>query len=233
MPSGEIESIGEFWKESHVAVQQILATEPAEGVVSVLDSYAIPATATLILLFFLLMFPMLANGLFSTAASLFNTKRLLLVEESSSMKSNREILLLFWILVLSFIAAGTLTRFLLYAACIMLFLLLRRGCLAILGWVNKTSVFKTIDGFYHSYFSIWGATVFLAAIINVAIPSLGLQNMAVFVGSTAILALAGFIISGYQLIISNGFSLSFWILYLCTLEILPLIIFMHYICLMR
>ena len=133
MPSGEIESIGEFWKESHVAVQQILATEPAEGVVSVLDSYAIPATATLILLFFLLMFPMLANGLFSTAASLFNTKRLLLVEESSSMKSNREILLLFWILVLSFIAAGTLTRFLLYAACIMLFLLLRRGCLAILG----------------------------------------------------------------------------------------------------
>lgn len=233
MPNGEIESIGEFWKESHVAVQQILAAEPVEGSVSALDYYAVPVTAALILLFFLLMFPMLSSGLFSTAASLFSTKRLLLVEDSSSMKSNREILLFFWVLILSFIAADTLIRFLLYTACVLLFLLLRRGCLAILGWVNRTSVFRTLDGFYHSYFSIWGATVFLAAAVHAAIPAIGLQNMALFVGTTAILALAGFIVSGYQLIISNGFSLSFWILYLCTLEILPLIIFMHYICLAR
>ena len=233
MPNGEIESIGEFWKESHVAVQQILAAEPAEGSVSALDYYAVPVTAALILLFFLLMFPMLSSGLFSTAASLFSTKRLLLVEDSSSMKSNREILLFFWVLILSFIAADTLIRFLLYTACVLLFLLLRRGCLTVLGWVNRTSVFRTLDGFYHSYFSIWGATVFLAAVVHAAIPAIGLQNMALFVGATAILALAGFIISGYQLIISNGFSLSFWILYLCTLEILPLIIFMHYICLAR
>ncbi|MEG2849274.1 MAG: DUF4271 domain-containing protein, partial [Bacteroidales bacterium] len=38
-----------------------------------------------------------------------------------------------------------------------------------------------------------------------------------------------YFIRGYQLIIANGFSKFFYISYLCTLEILPLIILAHLI----
>ena len=227
MSSAEIDNIRQIWKESYIALQDVITENPVNDTAY---SHAVPAIASIILLAFLFAFPILTNGFFSAAGAVFNTKKLLIIEDSAQIKTNREIALLFLIVLLSFIVSGgAVTLFFYFAAVTALFMLMRHCCFALLNWLHKTHIFKQLNGFYHSYFTVWCATALLGALIYFIVPSIGYRNIIIFTGATAVLSLFGFIVNGYQLIISNGFSHSFWILYLCTLEILPLIVFMHLI----
>ena len=126
MSSAEIDNIRQIWKESYIALQDVITENPVNDTAY---SHAVPAIASIILLAFLFAFPILTNGFFSAAGAVFNTKKLLIIEDSAQIKTNREIALLFLIVLLSFIVSGgAVTLFFYFAAGTALFMLMRHCC---------------------------------------------------------------------------------------------------------
>ena len=229
MQGAGIENIQQIWKESHIALQSIVTAEPPEAGYPV----SVPIIASVLLLALLYGFPILTSGFISAAEALFRRKKLSLIEHSSGQKTNREITLLFIIVLFSFISSnGQTLPFFYFFLGILLFLFIRLCIFLLLDWIGKSQTFKELNGYFHNYFIILCTVSLIGSLLCLLFPGLNVRWVTYTVEALSAAILTGFFISGYQLIISNGFSHSFWILYLCTLEILPLIVFMH-ICLVR
>ena len=201
------------------------------------DSLAQLAAFVLVLLFFMVACRRILEGMYYTAGALLNLKNQLIIENQSNPKSSRDTLLLFSLLLAAFVLSGYLARhpapgherpfylnFLLTLAVAGGYLLFKLIFLAVLDWVNRSSVFKTLFKAGHTYV-IWGillaAAGFLVYTVFPVLPAGFLRLYAAVCACTAFLL---YLIRGYQLIIANRFSHFFWILYLCTLEVLPILI---------
>lgn len=231
----------EAWPESYIAFDNMAADRAIE-VLPLADTISNVCIVAGIIAMFLFAFGRIAEGLYAVAVSVFDYKRLVSIERQANLYTSRNALLVFSIVVSSFIFANYNEHyplldndfniginFLLCLASVAGYFMLRYFLFRIFGWTNRNSIFKYLNRFYYTH-AIMGIVlstlVFLAYMIFPAIaPGIIIASIMAMVSIT----LFTYFIRGYQIIISNGFSHFFWILYLCTLEILPLLVIGHII----
>ncbi|MCI1778448.1 MAG: DUF4271 domain-containing protein [Bacteroidales bacterium] len=184
----------------------------------------------LIAFFFIAAFSKITEGAVLLFSSVHKLKKVLAIDKNVNDRSCRNFLLFFVILLSGFLA-GRFVNFgetppymvsiYIFAICA-IFLTVRLLILKLLGWVNSSPAFGVINRMGLSYFAL----IFSLALVITLIYVLFFRDVSVndlysyiFICTSVILII--YFIRVYQIIISNGFSIFFWILYLCTLEILP------------
>ena len=107
---------------------------------------------------------------------------------------------------------------------ILFYLILRWAVLKTLDYVNQTGVFSFINRTSRIYITISSVAVIVGAIINYMLHN-NVPNFFLFWGLVVMgIAWLLYIATVTKLLIKNKFSIFFYILYLCTLEILPVVL---------
>ena len=234
-------AIEKIWPESYDVLDTI-TSGTGDVILSFTDTVTNFGIVGLIIGFFLFAFARIADGLEIVMVSLFNYKELIKIEGQTNLFMSRNILLIFSLLVLAFMFSnsGLLyymnghkfsvgVTFALTLSIFILYFLARQILLSILNWVNKRNFFKYISRIYYTHltaaavFSIVGLTLFMI------FPQMGGPLLRYYLYPVLTLISVIYFIRCNKIIISNGFSNFFWILYLCTLEILPLVVLGHVI----
>ncbi|MBR4882264.1 MAG: DUF4271 domain-containing protein, partial [Bacteroidales bacterium] len=173
--------------------------------------------------------------------SLFNYKELVKIEGQTNLFMSRNILLAFSLLVLSFIFANSdISHHLghrypvgiIFAFSLALFagyFISRQIAFRMLDWVNRCSLFKHISRLYYTHLTLASIFSIVGLVLYMLFPYMGQALLRYYLFPVLSLILAVYFLRCYKIIISNGFSNFFWILYLCTLEILPLVVLGHVI----
>ncbi len=233
--------ITEAWPESRIAFNDMAADRAIE-VLSLADTVSNVCIVIGLIALFLFAFGRIADGLYAVAVSIFDYKRLLSIEHQANLYISRNTLLLFSIIVSSFIFANYNSHsslldnhfsiginFLLCLASVAVYFTLRYALFRILGWTNRCSIFKYLNRLYYTYSIMGIVLITLIFLVYMVFPSIPASGIIACIATVAAVTLCAYFIRGYQIIISNGFSHFFWILYLCTLEILPLLVIGHII----
>ena len=229
------------WPESYLAMDEVVDMGSTLHV-SFLDNISNFIIVFVILTLFTVAFMRIAEGLITSAISIFNYKRLLNIEQQNHLQNSRNTTLVFLLLISAFIFANfnaihpvlenpyfTGANFILAFGSMMLYLALRLMVAGITDWVNKHTIFRLLNKFYNTYLinsislSIAG---FLAFII---FENITFKHIAFYIAGCFIISNLLYYLRCYKIIISNGFSHFFLILYLCTLEILPQVVLAHLI----
>jgi len=199
-------SITEVWNGTKIstetAVQTPFKTEtPAE-------KYADMGIVIALIIFFLVATERIVEGLSRAFWASISVKRQTEIDEDLTLSVSRNITALFIIPTALFMASPTLEIFIWAIAICVVYLAVKYGIQAILDYVNQTTVFKFI-GRMGLNFMIMAAPVLMLARIN---PYLSIL---------CIIPAVMYLILASRIILKNNFSVFFYILYLCTLELLP------------
>ena len=233
-------SIQELWKESHIAIDEIVVP-PSSIILS--DPYRdIANFAIIIALVIYLIFAhrRIVAGLRDVLAATTNIKRLMSIETQSNMQVCRNTLFIFLTLCSSFVFANIAyaTRIVGYEytvpvkfagifCFIMLYFLLRKVSLHFLAWLNNKPVFRLADNFSHTYCCIWYILVLCSFFVIKSIPSAPMGTMRYCIIFSLLVVFIPYFYALNRIFLQKGVSHFFYILYLCTLEILPIAVLLH------
>jgi hypothetical protein len=235
---GVIENI---WPESY-NVLETLSAGTGDVVLSFADTVTNFGIVGLIIGFFLFAFGRIADGFEVVVVSLFNYKELVKIEGQTNLFMSRNILLAFSLLVLSFIFANSdISHYLgkhkypvgitfaLSLALFMGYFMARRIAFYVLNWVNRCNFFKHISRIYYTHLTLAAIFSIVGLVLYMLLPNMGSALLKYYLFPTLAVVFTVYFLRCYKIIISNGFSNFFWILYICTLEILPLVVLGHVI----
>ncbi len=229
------------WPGSYIAINEI-SGDLHISTLSFVDNVANLAIVAAIILLFLFGFNRIAEGIFTLAESVFSFKKMIKIEQETNLQVSRNTLLLFCLVIAAFIFAnyndshpilsnsysvGVNFIFALSAASV--YLLFRYIAFSLLNYTNRRRFFKYINRFYYSHAIMAITLSVLGFCVSIIFSGIPFRHIALYIIWVTSISLVIYFIRGYQIIISNGFSHFFWILYLCTLEILPLVIILHLI----
>lgn len=233
--------VADLWPESYIAVNEVASTLPFIPV-SFINEIANFVIVLSIISLFIITFMRIAEGLFSAAVSAFNLKALINIEQQIHIQTSRNITLIFSILLAAFIFANynsshpvlenhfpTGINFILAIVAVAGYFIFRKLVSILLNWVNRCSFFTLLNRFYYTYSILFACLAIIGFISYIIFPQITFRHIAHYTLSVIILTNLLYYIRSYQLIISNGFSQSFLILYLCTLEFLPQLIIAYII----
>ena len=232
--------IQELWKESYIAIEEIKAPL---GVVVATDQYR--DIANFIIIIGLVAYLVFAHrrimvGLVNVFSATINTKRLVSIEKQSNLQTCRDTLFMFLTLSTSFILANIAyatriighsysvpVKFAGILGFILVFFALRQLALRFMSWLNNNSVFQLASKISLSYCCLWYLSVLCCFFVIKSIPSapMGTMRYCIIYSTLAIFILYFYAL--YKIFMSKGFSHFFNILYLCTLEILPVALLLH------
>lgn len=234
-----ISSIEKLWPESYNVLETI-TSGTGDVVLSFTDTVTNFGIVGLIIGFFLFAFGRIADGLEIVIFSLFNYKELIKIEGQTNLFMSRNILLMFSLLVLAFMFSnsGLLyymnghklpvgVTFVLTLAIFAAYFLVRQIAFSILGWVNRRPLFKEISRIYYTHLTAAAVFSIVGLALYMIFPHTGKALLSYYLYPLLSLIFVIYFMRCYKIIISNGFSNFFWILYLCTLEILPLVVLGH------
>ena len=231
--------VQQLWKESYIALGEI------EVPMGIIMDGPWRDIASFIIVIVLVLFLIVAHrrileGLKNTGYAIFSQKRLLNIEKQSNLQVCRNTLFTFLTLCCSFVFANIAyatkiigsnytvpVKFVGISVAIFLFFLLRRGALYFLAWLNRNSLFKLIDKISLTYTCIWYIAVLCCFFVIKSIPTAPMGTMRYCMIYSLLSILLLYFSQLYIIFIQKGFSHFFYILYLCTLEILPVIVLLH------
>lgn len=229
--------IQELWKESYVAVNSIESTIP-NSINGLLDNIFNVFMIIVISVLFVINYRRIVDGLYYSFLGIVSKKTLLTIENQLNIQVCRNTLFSFLLFVICFVLANyintmeyigrdlySILKFVLLFTLCILAVTARKYFLRIISWVNENSVFNLINKLFYTYAIIY---IFLLLFGFMILNILGNDYTNLMFEYSLFCALAVILIyniTTYKLIIANRFSHFFYILYLCTLEILPLAIF--------
>ena len=109
-------------------------------------------------------------------------------------------------------------------------LLLREAVFALLGWLSGSqSALKAVEKVGNGIFILVALASFLPAPVLLLFPPQVLSFYRIYLAIIALVGYAVYVKRSFELISSTGFSSFFWVLYLCTLEILPVSVAVNYL----
>lgn len=234
-------SINNIWPESYIALSEAesFSKPNAPALIDNVTNFGLILT---IIIFFLFAYRRILEGLHYILTSFMSLKKVLIIENQSNTQTSRNTLLLFSVVVSSFIIANhnhenkftdnaypIIINFAIILLFILGYFLFKRLSLYLISWINFNGIFITINKIFYSYTVLGILLSFIGIIINIIFNNSNLTYTPLYISIGMFLAFLLYFIRGYQLIIANGFSHFFYILYLCTLEILPLIFLAHLI----
>ena len=233
--------VSQAWPDSYIAVEEF-AGQASSTPLSLVDNISNLIIVVIILSLFTVTFMRIAEGLIVSAKSIFNVKRVIEIEQQNHLQNSRNITITFLAIILAFMFSNynanhaivensfsTGINFLLAFGTLSLYLLFRAIAANIMDWVNRVSLFKMLNRFYNTYCIIMISLIIISFLALVAFESITFRHVAISILTTVFLTNLLYYIRCSQIIISNGFSHFFLILYLCTLEILPQLVLAHLI----
>ena len=231
--------VQQLWKESYIALSEI---EVPMGII-IDDPWRDIANFIIIItlvLFLIIAHRRILEGLKNIFYAMFSQKTLLNIEKQSNLQVCRNTLFAFLTLCCSFVFANIAhatkiigssytvpIKFVGISVVIFIFFLLRRGALYFLAWLNRNSMFKLVDKISLTYTCIWYIVILCCFFVIKSIPSAPMGTMRYCLIYSLLSVLLLYFLQLYIIFIQKGFSHFFYILYLCTLEILPVIVLLH------
>lgn len=228
-----------LWPESYIALQEIEA--PAS--LAVADPYRDIANFFIIIgmvIYLIFAHRRILQGTRIVLHGIFSQKKLISIETQKNLQVCRNSLFIFLTICASFIFANIAyatriighqytvpLKFAGIAGCIMAFFLLRHLAFRFLAWVNRNSVFRLAHLISYTYTCIWYMAVFCCFIVIKAIPSAPMGNMRYCIIYSLLAVMTIYFYAIFKIFIPKGVSHFFYILYLCTLEILPVALLLH------
>ena len=232
--------IGELWKESYVALEEIMV--PAAGFISE-DPYRDIANFFIIIalvIFLIFAHRRIIVGTANVLAALFSTKRLVAIEKQSNLLVCRNTLFMFLTICTSFLFANISyatkmightysvpVKFGGILAAILLYFLLRRIVLRFLAWLNRNPVLNLTDKLAHTFSCLWYMAVLCSFLVIKSIPSAPMGTMRYCMIFSTLIIFVPYFFALYKIFLQKGISHFFYFLYLCTLEILPIALLFH------
>ena len=179
-------------------------------------------------------------GMAMAFSATFNTQKLKSIERQSNLQICRNTLFMFLTMCSSFIFANIAyaTKIIGYTysvpikfagilAFILLYFLARHVILHFLAWVNNNSIFKLACDIAYTYCCLWYMAIFCCFFVIKAIPSAPMGTMRYCMIISLLAVFIPYFYSLLKIFISKGISVFSYILYLCTLEILPIVVLLH------
>lgn len=231
--------VQELWKESYLALSEI---EVPPGISlddpwRDLSNFIIIMALTLFLIF---AHRRILIGLANVMLGIFNIKRLIGIENQSNIQVCRNTLFQFLTLCVSFVFANiayatkiigneyTLpVRFVGILGFITIFFICRKIALRFLAWLNRVPKIKLIHKISYTYACLWYILVLCCFLVIKSIPSAPMGYMRYCMIYSLLPVLAIYFYSIFRIFVPKGFSHFFYILYLCTLEILPIVLLLY------
>ena len=232
--------IQELWQESYIALEGIKA--PPSSII-LADPYRDIANFAIIIA--LVMYLIFAHrrimvGLKSVFMAVADTKTLTTIDTQSNLQVCRNTLFMFLTLSCSFVFANIAyatkiigyeypvpVKFAGIAVFILFYFLVRRICCNFLAWLNNRPVLKLADRFAHTYCCIWYFVVLCCFFVIKSIPSAPMGTMRYCIIFSLLAVFIPYFLALYKIFLQKGISHFFYILYLCTLEILPIAVLLH------
>lgn len=231
-----IPNISQLWDKSYIAINEVVGQEKiffhstGEKVGDLIVLCGIIA-------FFLVAYRRIFDGLYFVFSSFYNTKKLLDIDLQNNTQICRDTLFYFLTLCVAFmignitqtwsIKGSSYTTFVIFSICcaaIFGYFLIKKVLCNILDWVNKSNTFSTVFKISISFAIINYTALICGFIVYRAIESISPATLITYSFVSTFISLFAFYVNGYKIFLSNGFSHFFYILYLCTLEILPLVV---------
>ena len=235
----ETRPIQELWRESYIALNEI---EVPAGM-SLGDPFRDITNFFIIIAlvgFLIIAHRRILEGFSIIAGALTSHKRLMEIESQSNLQVCRNTVFVFLTLCCSFVFANIAyateiighnynlpVRFAGILGFITLFFIVRKMALQFLCWVNVTSVFKLVRKISLTYACAWYIIVLFCFFAIKSIPSAPMEHMRYCIIFSLLPVMALYFFSIFRIFISKGFSPFFYILYLCTLEILPIVMLLY------
>lgn len=236
-------SIKEAWPEAERAIYSAAAAgaDPYSALDTIFNILITAIIITLIILYH----QRIINTAIGLTASLINQRYILMFRRDIVSRANLNIFMAFGIIVFSFVLArytyeqkialagvtnaGITLRFLITAPAIPLYLIAKKFSFQLLAWTNRERSFNFLYGM-NIVCTAFSLLLILSFILIAAIiPHISPHIIKICLISSFSAGILLFIVRGYKLIISRGFSHSFWFLYLCTLEFLPFILAIEFL----
>ena len=231
--------IQELWRESYIALNEIEIPPAAAGGDPLRDITNL-LIITILVTLLMIGYRRILEGLSIVGSAITSHKRLMEIEDQSNLQVCRNTLFQFLTIFSSFIFANiayatniigssyTLpVRFAGILGAIILFFLFRRIAMQFLSWVNISPVFKLVRKISLTYACIWYIIVLFCFFAIKSIPSASMEHMRYCIIFSLLPVMTLYFFSIFRIFISKGFSPFFYILYLCTLEILPILVLMY------
>lgn len=199
-------SITQVWDASRIITTKavgnpIKVETPAE-------KYVDMGVVIFLIIFFLVATERIVEGLVRSVWSFFMLKRHEEIDDELDLRSSRNIATLFLLPTVLFAISPSPEIFLLMLIICVGYCAVKYGVLAIMDYVNRTTVFKFIGRMGLDYLIIATVLLFLAK-IN---PYLSLL---------CVIPAIMYLVMEAIVLFKNNFSVFFYILYLCSLELLP------------
>jgi len=239
MQKDTLTTVGSLWPESYIAVQEIEA--PAG--LAVADPYRDIANFFIIIglvIYLIFAHRRILQGLRIVFKALFSQKVLLNIEAQKNLLVCRNSLFIFLTICASFIFANIAyatkiigseytvpIKFAGITGCILFFFSFRHIAFRFLAWVNRKSVFKIINRISFTYTCIWYIVVLCCFLVIKSIPSAPMGNMRYCIIYSLLTIMPIYFFAIFKIFLSKGVSHFFYILYLCTLEILPVALLLY------
>ncbi len=176
----------------------------------------------------------ITEGIARSFISAFNIKKLLEIDRELLLKTNRNYALVFLLPMGAFLLSYKTINpssieccspsllFLIICLGSAAYLLLKAGALSLLDYVNQTTCFKAINRFFRNYLIISLTTIIIGNLFSFLIPIIKNNVLIIWVIVCCVVPYFIYLCMASKIIFENKFSLFFYILYICALEILPL-----------
>ncbi|MBQ4197325.1 MAG: hypothetical protein II659_05690 [Bacteroidales bacterium] len=198
-------SILQVWRGTKAS--QTKASEVAK-VETVTERYMDMGIVLLLVVFFIVATERILEGLAGAFRASFLISRQEEIDDDLSLKSSKNIAVLFLLPAALFAVSSSPMNFLFMTAGAVGYFGIKFGIFCILDYVNRTTVFKFIGRVFLNYVIIATALLFLAK-INIWLSVL------------CVIPAVMYLVMASRIILKNNFSVFFYILYLCSLELLP------------
>lgn len=231
--------IEELWSGSCTALQEV---EIPAGI-SLGDPYRDISNVfiiTALVLYLLIAHRRITIGLSVVLQGMFNYKKLIGIESQSNLQVCRNTLFSFLTICTSFvfanIAYATKTigyeytlpiRFACILGIFIIYFSLKQIAISFLAWLNKKPAIKLVLKINCTYACIWHILVLCCFIAIKSISSAPMGNMRYCMVFSLLPVMILYFFSIFRIFLQKGFSHFFYILYLCTLEILPIAMLLY------
>ena len=231
----EVENIREAWPQAHFW-QAADSNITAGSYLLAVDNIVNMALVIGIILFFAYFFFRILDGVECSFIAVKKMKEMLAIDMDLAVRTSRSIYLAFCFALLFLICVNKkiltfsfwkedstalmLATWIIITAAVFVF---RKISLSLLDWINNTEVFTRVESALMYYLG----TLFCFVLPLLVMFGLFEKSMLIIVPVLLVLTIVTLLLYYIRigrLIFTNGFSLFFYFVYLCTLEILPLVI---------
>ncbi len=230
-----LEPIANAWPGSVKTTASVESFEKT-AIPKQIDTYTNLGLLLVLLTFFIIGCERIGEGAFRVLTYSFNLKRIKEMEGQSALETSRNIMAIFGVLLVAFIIANqnvtynfmgdipVIAAFGIIVVSIVIYSLLKSWLLWILDYVNGSSAFRLINKFWRTYLALGILMLLAGEMVFALIPSLPVNVIIAWLIICCAVPSILYLNMERRVIFQSRFSIFTYILYLCTLEILPIVL---------